>query len=252
MIPTPSRKRCQMALPPGVATLREADLYVAFYVLSNSIEGPSDDVDATGALGYCGTPNVHKARVIQLAWACASPGERKASTLEQRFVAIPGVVEGGVLGDVLLEFMDAVVHASPRLRLITYNMELNAGILLAEMARAKLCNAYNHFERIVRTRGFDLADPHMYGWLAGGQPMFPSLEEIAKNSALPWPSGLPDHLTGEDEAALYLHLTDQIRTKSLSECQRVGHVPVRVWKRCCLRDNGEFDYECSRCGIDLG
>ena len=251
MIPTPARKRTPMALPPVVAALSEADQYVAFFVLSNSIEAFSDDVDTKGVLGFCGTPAVRKARLIQLAWARAAPGGEEASTLEQRFVAIPGVVDGGVLGDVLLEFMDALVHASPHLRLVTYNMELNAGILLAEMERARLCNTYNHFERIVRTRGFDLADPHMYAWLVGGQPMFPSLGDVAKAIALPWPSGLPHHLTGEDEAALYLHLTDQIRMKSLSECQRVGHAPVRVWKRCCLRDNGEFDYECGRCGMEL-
>ena len=109
-----------MALPPSVAALREADQYVAFFVLSNSIDALVDgEVDTKGALGFCGTPAVHKARLIQLAWACAAPGEEKASKVEQRFVAIPGVVDGGVLGDVLLEFMDVLVHTSPHMRLVT-------------------------------------------------------------------------------------------------------------------------------------
>ena len=130
-------------------------------------------------------------------------------------------------------------------------MELNAGILKAEMERSKLHSACEHFERLVRTRGFDLMCPNICAWLYGAKPAVPSLEDLAQETMPLGLRGLSDHRTGEDEAALYLQLTDALRKRSLSECQRSGHVPVRVWKRCCIRDNGEFDYECSRCGIDL-
>ena len=240
-----------MAPPLGVARLNEVDQYVAFCVHSNSIDVLGDDVDARGPLGYFGTPAVREARLIQLAWASAAPGEERAGTREQRYVAIPGVVDGGALGDVLLDFMDTLIHTSPRISLVTYNMELNAGIVLAEMERAKLCKAYRMFERLVRCRGFDLADPYTYAWLIDGTPAFPQLDDVVKWSVQPWPGGVPQPLTGEDEAAIYIQLTDKIRAHGLSNCLMFGHDPVRVWKRCCPRDNGEYEYECERCGMSL-
>ena len=70
--------------------------------------------------------------------------------MRQRIVAIPGVVDGDALGDVLLESSYTLMHAAtPSLRLITYNMELNAGILLAEMER---CEAAA-WEEVLETTG---------------------------------------------------------------------------------------------------
>ena len=74
--PSPLRKRVRTDPPKRVAALQRADLRLAFYVLSDSLGVYHlDDAVATGPLGFYGTPkDIHTARVIQLAWACAATG----------------------------------------------------------------------------------------------------------------------------------------------------------------------------------
>ena len=144
MIPTPSllvRKRCVMAPPLSVARLNEVDQYVAFCVHSNSIDVLGDDVDARGPLGYFGTPAVREARLIQLAWASAAPGEERAGTREQRYVAIPGVVDGGVLGDVLLRHRPVVArrHYDRRIRPSDVGRPRGCGRVRAASCRRICC-----------------------------------------------------------------------------------------------------------------
>jgi hypothetical protein len=253
--PTPLRKRKQTDPPNCVTALQGADEYMAFYVLSNSTSAYRQDVDdapTIGPLGFYGMPqDSNTARIIQLAWGFAAPG-KVPSRITERYVAIPGVVEGDALGDVLLEFSDAHMHAAtPRLRLMSYNMENNAGILLAEMDRCKLHYGRKHLERVVRTRGFDLMDPSMYAWLrgGGGQPAFPALQDIAHNMP-PGQRGFPEFRTAGDEVALYLYFAANLREMGKSECQRSGHEPMRV-SRGGMRDNGEYCHDCRICGAHL-
>jgi hypothetical protein len=254
-IASPLRKRARTGgdAPPCVRALQGADppTYVAFYVLSNSIgTRRAGDVPRLGPLGFYGDPqDCHRARTIQLAWACAAPGE--APRVTERFIAIPGIVEGDALGDVLLEFTDALLHAAtPRLRVVTFDMEKNAGILLKEMERKKLHHAANLLERLVRTRGFDLMDPDVYAWLHGGSPTYPAgLQDLARAMPL-GQRGFPELRTGSDEVASYLHFAKGLRELGMSDCQLTGHVPIRA-SRGCMRDNGEHSHDCGRCGAYL-
>ena len=253
-VASPLRKRARKDgdAPPCIRALQGADpTYVAFYVLSNSIGNHrAGDVPRRGPLGFYGDPqDCHRARTIQLAWACAAPGE--APRVTERFIAIPGIVEGDELGDVLLEFTDALLHAAtPRLRVVTFGMEKNACILLKEMERKHLHHAREHLERLVRTRGFDLLDPDVYAWLHDGPPAYPAgLQDLARAMPL-GQRGFPELRTGSDEVASYLHFAKGLRELGMSDCQLTGHVPVRT-SRGCMRDNGEYSHDCGRCGAYL-
>ena len=200
-----------------------------------------------GPLRYFGDPEEDgSGRLIQLAWACLPTpggGQRPA---QSRYVAIPGV-QGDSLGDVLLEFIDLLLNV-PNPRLVTYNMELNAGILAAEMNRCRLPYTRKRFEEIVRTRGYDLMDPDMGSWLLGTEA-FPMLDELAEALQI-YDDGLPEFRTGEQEAALYLDLVGAAQLAGMTDCERNGHQPIRV-SRGCMRDNGDYDNECRVCGAVL-
>ena len=250
-VASPQRKRVRVdnEAPQCIRALQEAETCLAFYVLSNSTSANhAEDPLTRGPLGFYGTAqDCHRARIIQLSWASAVPGKAPRNATE-RFVKIPGIIEeGDALGDVLLQFADAVLHAStPRARLVTYNMELSAGILLKEMERCQLQHAQKILERAVRTRGFDLMDPTVYAWLNGRPPAYPALQDLA-SAMPPGQRGFPEFRTGADEVALYLHFATCLREMGMSACQLVGHVPVRV-SRGCMRDNGTHAHDCARCG----
>ena len=249
--PLRKRNREDDAVPQCVRALQQTEMWLAFYVVSNSTSTCGADI-ARGPLGFYGTPDdCHHARVIHLSWAFAAPGEPPRSTTE-RYVRIPGVIEeGAALGDVLLQFADALLQMSAsRARLVTYGMELNAGILLKEMERCSLPHAQKLLERSVRTRGFDLQDPTVYAWLSGKEPVFPTLGDLAQMMP-PGQRGCPEFRTGGDEVALYLHVTGGLRELGMTVCEFVGHAPVRVSRACTMRDNGVFSHDCARCGRTL-
>ena len=249
-VASPQRKRARMEteVPQSIRALQDAESYFAFYVLSNSISTyRAGEPLVSGPLGFHGIPQDSRcARVILLAWACAAPGEVPRG-VASRYVAIPGVVDGEVLGDVLMEFADALLHAATtRFRVVTFNMELSAGILMQEMERCQLHHAREHLERAVRTYGFDLMDPTVYAWLHGKAPAYPALPDIA--SAMPLGQrGFPEFRTGADEVALYLHFATALREMGRPACQLAGHMPIRV-ARGCMRDNGMHSHDCARCG----
>ena len=148
----------------------------------------------------------------------------------------------------LLQFADALLHASTlRMRLVTYNMELNAAILMQGMGRCKLYHAQVTLERAVRTRGLDLMDPTVYAWLSDRLPTFPTLRDIAAVMP-PGQRGYPLFRTGAAEVTLYLQLTAGMQELGMTVCQVAGHLPVRVSRGCCLRDNGIHSHDCARCG----
>jgi hypothetical protein len=125
-------------------------------------------------------------------------------------------------------------------------MELNAGILAAEMTRCRLHSTRKRFEQLVCAQGYDLMDPNLGSWLKGTGSGFPMLQDLAEELLPISLDGLPEFRTGDDEAILYLNLAGALRTLGMTECQRHGHKPSRV---SCgrMRDNGEYDFECSRC-----
>ena len=248
----PQRKRARMYTdaPQCIRALQEAEVFFAFYVLSESTSTYHPG-EVSGQLGFFGMPqDCQRARVIQLSWALVTLGEAPRDVTE-RYVKIPGVIEeGDMLGDVLLQFADALLHATTtRLRVVTFNMELSAGILLQEMERCQLHYARKSLERAVRSCGFDLMDPTVYAWLTGRPLAYPRLQDLA----LAMPPGqrcYPRFRTGADEVALYLHFIAGLREMGMSACQLAGHVPFRV-SRTQMRDNGEHSYNCARCGTYL-
>ena len=104
-----------------------------------------------------------------------------------------------------------------RPRLMTYNMELNAGILAAEMTRCRLHSTRKRFEQLVCAQGYDLMDPSLGSWLRGTVSGFPMLQLLPSSL-----DGLPEFRTGDDEAILQLNLTGALRTLGMTECQRHG------------------------------
>ena len=253
-VASPQRKRVRVdtEAPLSIRALREVETCISFHVLSNSIHADcSGDPSIRGPLGFHGAPrDCHRARLIQLSWASGRPGEAPHTSTE-RSVRIPEVIEEGEpLGEVLLAFADALLQASaPHVRVVTYDMELNVGILLKEMQRCQLLNAQEILERAVRTRGIDLKDPTVYAWLTGMPPSYPALHDLAQVMP-PGQRGFPEFRTGADEVALYLHFTAGLRELGMTTCELDGHIPVRV-SRGCLRDNGVYSHDCARCGCHL-
>jgi hypothetical protein len=252
-VPSPMRKRARTDdrtdPPDSVRSLQNAATYISFYVLSNSISQyyQRGSTSVKGPLGFHGQPqDGNVARLIQLAWSSSpTPGQGKP-LVKTYYIAIPGVLdEGDALGDVLLEFADILFNATHP-RLITYNMELNAGILAAEMTRCRLHSTRTRFEQLVRAQGYDLMDPSLGSWLKGTGFVFPVLQDLADELLPISLDGLPEFRTGDDEALLYMNLAGVLRTLGMTDCQRHGHKPIRV---SCgrMRDNGEYDLECSRC-----
>ena len=250
---SPRRKRPHVdtETPQSIRAL-DAETYFAFFVLSNSLgaDRACDSPPARGPLGFYGAPHdCLRARLIQLSWTSCEPSAAPQA-VKERFVRIPGVIdEGEALGDVLLEFADALLHASaPRVRLVTNNVELNVGILLREMERCQLRHARKMLERAVRTRGVDLMCPSAYAWLTRGPLAYPSLENLA-GVMPPGQRGFPEFRTGADEVALYLHFAAGLQelAAGVSLCELVGHEPVRV-SRMQPRDNGVYSHDCARCG----
>ena len=255
--PSPMRKRArtdnQTVPPDSVLSLQEATTYVSFYVLSNSTSQyyQSGTTIVKGPLGFYGQPqDGNVARLTQLAWSSSLTSGEGKPLAKKYYIAIPGVLdEGDALGDVLLEFADILFNtANPRL--ITYNMELNAGLLGAEMTRCRLHGTRKRFEQLVCAQGFDLMDPCLVTWLRGTGFVFPVLQDLAQVLLPISLDGFRESGTGGDKALLYMNLAGALRVLGMTVCQRHGHKPIRV---SCnrMRDNGEYDFECSRCSALL-
>ena len=119
-IASQKRAREEVETPLSVRALQDTDTCMAFHVLSDSTSCcRAEDLLTLGPLGFhaAAAQDGHRAHITQLSWACAALGEAPRHTTE-RFVKVPGSIEtGDELGDVLIQFADALLHAStPRTR----------------------------------------------------------------------------------------------------------------------------------------